>query len=456
MASVATPPDEQTLGAVTPEVVSKARKAFRGEPRYKQAMNAVCTTPISKVALNRDKVVQIDHTFSHHLPENKITAQNQSGRCWMFAALNTFRVEAIKRMNLDNDFELSQNYMTFWDKLEKSNYFLESIIKTVDEPVGSRLLDWLLSGPVQDGGQWHMFINLVRKYGVVPKRAMPESESSSSTRELGYHLTFLLRDYACRLRAAHDGGKSEADLRSMKDKFMKEVYRVLAIHLGEPPREFQWQWRDKDKNFQREGTLTPLEFYDKFVGINLDDMVCLIHDPRPQHRYNEVYTVKFLGNVVAGEPIKYLNVPIETLKTAAAEQIKDGQPVWFGNDVGKHLDRDLGVMDMDLFDFDLIYGTAPTMNKADRLQYGHSQMTHAMVFTGVDIDEGGRPAKWRVENSWGDKPGDKGFMVMTDEWFDQYMYEVVVHKRYVPLESLSALDREPVGLDPWDPMGSLA
>jgi bleomycin hydrolase len=419
-------------------------------------MNAVCSTPISKVALNRDRVAAIDHSFSHHLPENKSAAQMQSGRCWMFAALNTFRVEAIKNMNLETEFELSQNYLTFWDKFEKANYFLESILNTLDEPVGSRLLDYLLSGPIQDGGQWHMFVNLVQKYGVMPKRAMPESDSSSNTRELGSNLTFLLRDFACQLRSANDSGKSLTALRKLKEGFLEDIFRVLAIHLGTPPTEFDWQWRDKDKNFHREGTMTPRAFYDKFVGLNLEDMVCLIHDPRPQHKFDTVYTVNFLGNVVGGEIIKYLNVPVETLKQAAIAQIKDGSSVWFGNDVGKYLDRDLGVMDLDLFQYDLVYGVKPTMTKADRLQYGHSQMTHAMVFTGVDLDDDGHPRKWRVENSWGDKPGDKGFLQMTDAWFDQYMYEVVVHKQYVPAKSLAALSMTPIGLDPWDPMGSLA
>ncbi len=455
MATLLNPPAQET-GAVSENLLEKLRKSFDAEPRFKQSMNAVCTTPISKVALNRDRVAAIDHSYSHHLPENKTVAQMQSGRCWMFAALNTFRVEAIKNMNLDNEFELSQNYLTFWDKFEKANYFLESILNTLDEPIGSRLLDFLLQGPVQDGGQWHMFINLVRKYGVMPKRAMPETESSSNTRELGFHLTHILRDHACRLRAAKESGKDLPALRTMKEKFLEEAYRVLAIHLGEPPTQFDWQWRDKDKNFHREGEMAPLGFYDKFVGLNLDDLVCLINDPRPQHKYDTVYTVDYLGNVVGGEPVKYLNVPVETLKKAAIAQIKDGHSVWFGNDVGKHLDRDLGVMDLDLFQYDLVYGTRPTMSKAERLQYGHSQMTHAMVFTGVDLDDNGNPKKWRVENSWGEKPGDKGFLQMTDAWFDQYMYEVVVHKQYVPAKSLAALQKDAVVLPPWDPMGSLA
>lgn len=456
MASVADPSTSTSSGAVSLEDISSYRNSFRSKPAYRQAMNAVCVTPVGKVALNRERVVQVDHTFSHHLPENKITAQKNSGRCWMFAALNTFRVEAIKNMGLDTDFELSQNYTLFWDKFEKANYFLESIFKTLDEPSGSRLIDFLLMAPVQDGGQWDMFINLVKKYGVVPKKAMPETESSSATSQMSFQLTQLLRDYACRIRNDHKSGVAEADLRSRKGEYLDEVYRMLCIHLGEPPKDFAWQWRDKDKNFHRAGTITPLEFYDRYVGIELDDMVCLIHDPRPQHKYNQVYTVKYLGNVVEGHIIRYLNVEMPVLKAAAIEQIKSDEPVWFGNDVGKHLDRDLGVMDLDLFDYELLYGSKPQMNKAERLMYGHSQMTHAMVFTGVDLDENGKSLKWRVENSWGDQPGDKGFMVMTDPWFDEYMYEVVVHKKFVPAEALAALDCEPVGLDPWDPMGSLA
>lgn len=468
-------PEARVQGRIEQADIESCQKAFAKEPRYRQAMNAVCNTPVTKVAQSRRKVVQIDHTFSHHLEEGKATEQKQSGRCWMFAALNVLRAQARKNMNLGDDFELSQNYVTFWDKLEKSNYFLESILSTLDEPDGSRLIDWLLMGPIQDGGQWHMFINLVKKYGIVPKTAMPETESSSATNQMSFQITQMLRDYACRLRkeagkGGRDGkngkagkngraqgkGGSTTALRTMKESFLAEIYRMLCIHLGEPPKTFNWQWRDKDKNFHRDGMLTPKEFYDKHVAVDLDEYVCLIHDPRPQHTFDTVYTVRFLGNVVGGEVIKYLNVEMPVLKRAAVEQIKDGQPVWFGNDVGKFLDRDLGVMDLDLFDYELVYGTKPKMSKAERLIHGHSQMTHAMVFTGVDLDEKDSPRKWRVENSWGEKGGDKGFMIMTDDWFDEFTYEVVVNRRFVPPKSLKALDKAPIPLDPWDPMGSLA
>jgi bleomycin hydrolase len=359
-------------------------------------------------------------------------------------------------MHLDDDFELSQNHLMFWDKLEKANYFLESVLLTLDEPTEGRLVSHLLKAPVQDGGQWHMFVNLVRKYGVVPKTVMPETDSSGNTRELNYHLTYLLREAACRMRRAHRDGADLESVKAMKGPVLTEAYRMLTIHLGLPPRDFFWQWRDRDEKHHREGTMTPLRFYEKFVGSELSDLVCLIHCPQESKELNTLYTIRYLGNVVAGEPIKYLNVDIEVMKTAAANQIKSGESVWFGCDVGKHLDRDAGLMDVDLFEYELVYGRAPELSKAERLDYGHAQMTHAMVFTGVDLDGNDRPLKWRVENSWGDKVGDDGFMQMTDKWFDEHNYEVVVRKRYVPEDLWPVLDTEPVALDPWDPMGALA
>ncbi len=443
-------------GEITASDLANFQSAFESSPTYRQSMNAVCTTPVNKVATNRRRAALVDNSFSHHLVENPATAQKGSGRCWMFAALNTFRTKAQLSMNLPEGFELSQNYTMFWDKLEKANYYLDNILATLDEPIGSRLLNYLLGSPIQDGGQWDMFVNIIEKYGVVPKSVMPETESSSSTGQMNDHITGKLREYACELRKASEAGKSQSHLEDMKHRQMGEVYRMLCIHLGEPPTQFQWQWRDKDKTFHRVGTLTPKEFYDKYVGYNLSDMVCLIHDPRPNHEFNRTYTVRFLGNVTGGRPVVYLNVDLNTIKQAAIKQIQAGDSVWFGCDVGKYLERDLGTMDMEMFDFGLVYGTKNGMNKAERLQYGHSQMTHAMVFTGVDVNEEGSSTKWRVENSWSDKVGDKGFFQMSDAWFDEFNYEVVVHKNHVPGDVLKALDAKPIELDPWDPMGSLA
>lgn len=445
----------EVLGDLTQKDLAFFQSDFESSPANRQAMNAVCTTPVNKVALNRRKASKVESTFSVHLPESPVCNQKGSGRCWMFAALNTFRAKAAKALNLEN-FELSQNYTMFWDKLEKANYFLESILQTLDEPVGSRLLCWLLQTVITDGGQWDMFVNLINKYGVVPKTVMPETESSSSTGQMNFQITQMLRSYAVLLRKAAAAGMSVPELRDRKRAYMAEVYRMLCIHLGEPPESFEWQWRDKDKEFHRDGTLTPKEFYEKYVGIDMSELVCLIHDPRPGHEYNSLFTVRFLGNVVGGQPTIYINADLDTAKKAAISQIQDGEPVWFGCDVGQYLNSEAGVMDNQMFDYGLVYGVTPQMDKAERLEYCHSAMSHAMMFTGVDLDEQGEPRKWRVENSWGDERGEKGYFQMTDTWFDEFNYEVVVNKKYVPVETLQALSKEPTVLDPWDPMGSLA
>ncbi len=442
-------------GALRCEEVAAYRKAFEADPRNRAALNAVTKTSVKNVAMNRQAVVRSNHTYSHTVKTGASTSQNSSGRCWMFAGLNLFRMRAATSMNLE-DFELSQNYTMFWDKLEKSNYFLESIMKTLDLPTGDRLISWLVSSPIQDGGQWDMFVNLIRKYGLVPKEVMPETESSSATGQMNDRITWKLREYATRLRASHAAGASTAELELQKQTMLDEVYRMLCIHLGEPPQEFMWQWRDKDKEFHRDGVLTPQQFLEKHCPIVLEEKVCLIHCPQNTKQYNTLYTIDFLGNVVGGEEIRYINVEISLLKEATVKMIKEGRPVWFGCDVGKTFDRDLGIMDLELFDFKGIYGLDFGMDKAQQLDYGQSLMTHAMVLTGVDLDDYGNPLKWRVENSWGDKGGDKGFMMMTDAWFDQYLYEVVVDREFVDEATLSLLNGEATSLPPWDPMGSLA
>ncbi|WP_395092348.1 C1 family peptidase [Armatimonas sp.] len=437
------------------EALAHCRAAFAADPVARIARNAVAKTAIKAVALNRDAVARLTHTYSHSVKTGKSTTQNASGRCWMFAGLNLFRTQIAEKLEVE-EFELSQNYLMFWDKLEKANYFLENILATLDEPVGSRLLDWLLASPLQDGGQWDMFAALVKKYGVVPKEAMPETESSSRSGDMNALITLKLRLAASELRAVQARGANETELREQKDALLPMLYRMLATHLGEPPTEFLWQWRDKDKNFHRDGILTPQQFCNKYVSVELDELVCLIHCPQSAKTYNTLYTIAYLGNVIGGQPIQYLNVEMPALKSATQAMIQAGKPVWFGCDVGKQMDRDLGLMDVELFEYEPLYGTSLELGKAARLDYGQSLMTHAMVLTGVDIDEAGAPRKWRVENSWGEQGGDKGFMAMTDPWFDEYLYEVAVEKKYLSKELLALLDQPLVPLNPWDPMGSLA
>jgi bleomycin hydrolase len=446
-------PDSQN--GITADHLSQFAESFDSDPKNRLALNAVTKNAISEVALDRETVTRTDHTFSVILKDNPITSQNRSGRCWLFAALNFFRYTTMEKLNVEK-FEFSQNYPMFWDKFEKANYFLESILTTLDEPADSRLVMHLVSHPIQDGGQWDMFANLVKKYGVVPKSAMPETESSSSTRYMNALITAKLREFAAELRRMHNEGADTEALQARKVEMMNVVYRMLCIHLGKPPEKFNWQWKDKDKEFHRDGEMTPQEFYDKYVGFDLDSMACLINCPTDDKPYDKLYTLDYLGNVVEGGIIRYLNVPIEELKRAAIGMLKDGRAVWFGCDVGKFLERDLGVLDLDVYDYGLVYGEDLKSDKAERIDYGQSAMTHAMVFTGVDLDDDGNPIKWRVENSWGKDSGHEGYLVMSDEWFNEYMYEVMVDKAYLTDEQLAVLETEPVVLPPWDPMGALA
>jgi len=441
---------------ISAKLIKEFSKQSKNDALLRLARNTTVRNDIEDLAIDWDIYRKIDHTFSEMVSgEMPATNQKSSGRCWGFAGLNLLRIYLGRKYNLKN-FEFSQSYFMFWDKLEKSNYFLENIITTVNEPRNGRLLMHLVSNPIQDGGQWHMFINLIQKYGVVPKSEMPETFQSSKSMRMNRMITRKLREFAITLRDASKKGATLEELRLLKAEMLETVYRLLTIHLGNPPKSFDWQIRDKKKNFIRFEDITPKIFYNEHVALNLNEYVCLINCPMSDKKYNEIYTVEYLGNVSDGEIIRYLNLPSKRLKETTVASIKDDNPVWFGCDVGKHFHRNLGVMDIDLFDFELFYGTDFPMTKADRLEYGDSQMTHAMLFTGVDLDSKNNPRKWRVENSWGNKRSDKGYDIMTDKWFDEYNYEVVVHKQFLTDEEMEIYKRKPVKLPPWDPMGALA
>ena len=440
---------------ITMEQLEAYEKAFDSDLAKQVAMRAVTNCGVVKAATNNEIFRQDRHQFSISLEQGKITNQKQSGRCWMFAALNTMRFAVMQKLNLAT-FELSQNYTLFYDKLEKANYFLESILETMEEPTNGRVIAHLLMAPLNDGGQWDMFCNLIEKYGVVPKDAMPESACSSSTREMAGYMTRKLREFACILRTGYQNGKTIDQLRGEKEAMMETIYNMLCIALGKPPKTFTLEVRDKDKKFIREENLTGKEFFKKYIGWELSDYVSLINAPTADKPYHKTYTVKLLGNVVEGRPVKYLNLPVEDLKKAAIAQMQDGHPVWFGCDVGKCSLREGGVMDLDAIKADELFGTQFGMDKAQRLDYGDSLMTHAMVFQGVDLDDNGQPLRWRVENSWGKDAGEEGYYVMSDAWFSEYTYQVVVNKKYLTAQQVEELSQEPIQLEPWDPMGSLA
>lgn len=441
-------------GALSDETLARFRREFDANPAYRVSQNAVTQVTIDDVALNRAVVNATDNTFSHLLDDWKVTNQKQTGRCWMFAGLNLFRVGAKQKMGL-KEFEFSQNYTLFWDKVERSNYFLEAIIETSDRDADDRTVAFLLDRPLGDGGQWNMFVNLVKKHGLVPKALMPETESSSSTRRMNAMLWYKLREGAKQLRDLRANGADIAALRDAKQVILAEVYRILCIHLGTPSERFAWQWIASDKVFHRDPEMTPREFAEKYITIPLDEYVCLVNDPRPTSPYGRTFTVQYLGNVVDGAIVKYLNVEIERIKEIAMRTVVDGEPVWFGCDVGKMMRRDLGLWDKDLFAYDAVYGAEFTLDKAARLQYHETLMTHAMLFTGVDVVDG-RPRRWRVENSWGEENGQKGFYTMNDSWFNEYTFEIAARKSYLPAELQAALDLEPIMLPAWDPMGALA
>ena len=412
--------------------------------------NALIKNDLANVALNWENFSQINHNFSN-LIKKELPATNQmaSGRCWGFAGLNLMRLQVVDTLDL-NTFEFSQNYFMFWDKLEKANYFLENIIKSRNESYESRLITHLLKSPVQDGGQWDMFVNLINKYGAVPKDVMPETNHSSKSSSMNYILTHKLREFASILRK-----KPAKSSSALKKDMMETIYNLLAMFLGQPPDIINWSTRNKDNKHIVISDMTPKYFCKKYADINIKNKVCLIHAPMSNKRFNTMYTVEYLGNVVEGQIIKYLNVDIKELKKSAMDSIKNNEAVWFGCDVGKRFSRDMGVLDMGIYDYENVFQTSFKMNKQTRLEYGDSEMTHAMLLTGVDIKKR-NSTKWKIENSWGTKSGNQGYMMMTDEWFDEYTYEVVIDKKYLNKKLLKYLNMEPVALAPWDPMGALA
>jgi len=439
-------------GEITKKQIDKMRKEFKGDSSARVAQNAVTSNNLSSVTLRRDLVQEIDFTFSTKLDEWRATNQKSSGRCWLFATLNLFRPGTMKKMNV-KEFEFSQAHIHFWDKFERSNHFLEAIIETSGRPVDDRTIHFLLSDPIGDGGQWNMAMNLIRKHGLVPKSAYPESNSSSSTRWMNSILKDILRSSASEIRGILDSGGSENEARTHKDSRMEDIWRVLCIHLGTPPESFDWQWRDKDKEFHRRGEMTPQQFADEFVDVDWEEYVCIVNDPR--NEYYQTYTVDYLQNVAGGPPVVYLNVPSDEMKSITQEILEDGMPVWMGCDVGKQMDRKRGLWDANLFETNELYGVDYGMNKADRLRYGQTMMTHAMLFTGVDVYEG-KPRRWRVENSWGDDSGQKGFYTMNDNWYDEHMFEIAAPKKYLTDKMVKGLETVPIVLEAWDPMGSLA
>lgn len=430
--------------------LDRMRKEFSADPNAKVLQNALTASELNEIALDRERATSIDPSMSVLLDDWKVTDQKQSGRCWLFAGLNLLRSGASKKMNLKN-FEFSQNHAMFFDKMERANYFLHAIAETADRDSDDRTVARLLDDCCSDGGQWNMFAAVIAKHGLVPKQAMPETVSSSHTGPLNSSLRKILHTAARDIRAASGSARRQ----ELIETTLSVVWRALCLHLGTPPERFFWQWTDEDKNFHRDGWLTPTEFRDTYADLDLDSYVCLVHDPRSSSPAGQTYTVDMLGNVVDAPPVTYLNVDIDLMKKLTRDQLEAGTPVWFGCDVGQQMNKDLGIWDANLINLGPLYDFDFDLDKAGRLEYHQTLMTHAMLFTGVDVVDG-QPHKWRVENSWGDEKGQDGFYTMNDSWFDEYVFEVAAPKSMLPADLAAALDQEPVVLPAWDPMGALA
>lgn len=443
---------------VTPDDLAVFQATFHTDRANIIAKNAVSSVGIRAAARTPEGIAANAMSWDLEVSTGERTDQKRSGRCWMFASLNTYRYRTMKKYNLKS-FEFSEAYPLFFDKLEKSNWFLENILDTLDEPLSGRLMAYLLADPISDGGQWDMFRALTKKYGAVPKEAMPETACSSNTREMDKYLTRYLRSCAKLLRDSAEAGVRGDLMVAMKKHMMDEAYHLLVTCLGEPPVSFDVRLRDKDDKVVLSGTFTPQEFFAEAVGMDLDDYISLISAPTADKPFGHTYTVSRLGNVVEAGGVRYLNLAPQRLKEAAIAQLRDELPVWFGCDVDQSYVREEGIMDRAALDIDTLFGfpVETCLNKADRLDYGESMMTHAMVLEGVRFDADGKPELWKVENSWGKDHARDGFNTLADEWFDEYVYQVVVDKKYLTDEERAVYDtEEPTVLEPWDPMGSLA
>ncbi|HEY3296497.1 MAG TPA: C1 family peptidase [bacterium] len=423
-------------------------KSVQMDAATRAATNAVTNNDMRDLVMNRDVLMTNDDIFSFKLPTKGMTDQESSGRCWMFAGLNLMRQNVAKKFKLD-EFELSQSYLAFWDKLEKANVFLEFIIDTRQRDLLDREVDKMLEEPVGDGGYWGYVINLVQKYGVVPKQFMSESHSSANTDRLSGLITKLMVRDASTLRKMSAQGKSVADLREEKMNMLKDVTRILVINYGVPPTKFEWRTTDDSTHVVSDPvTYTPQEFYKQVIGVDLSDYVCLGN--YPDHPYGKNYSINLTRSMADKSDITFINIPNDQMKSLALKALTDSNRVWFGCDMGPDVSGKKGLMIKGLYNYEELLGVKLDLPKAERLDYRISSNNHAMVLVGVDVVNG-KPRKWRVENSWGKDRGDGGFFTMSDEWFDEYVLNVVVPKRYLPADIVALTQQKPTPLPVWDP-----
>jgi len=435
--------------------LARMNKAYLADEKARVVRNALTANELAKISRVFEAGAQNPNLFSIDIKTMPVTNQLQSGRCWLFSSMNLLREILAKKYHIKDQFELSQNYIAFYDKLEKINFFLETSLQEIDTPYNSETLRYVLETAVGDGGQWDMMVSLVKKYGLCPKTAMPETYQSSHTGPMTRLLNRRLRKFVADSKRLAKTGKAE-DISELKAQCLYECYGLLCDCFGVPPKSFTFEFVDDKDKYHAYPNVTPMELYEKYLGVDLDEYVGIINGPTADKPFHRMYTVKYLGNVAGTDnPVSFLNLPIDEFKDAILKQLKAGELVWFGCDCGKDGDRDSGLWDDAQFDYAHTFDMDLEMSKAEMLDARESAMNHAMVFTGVNLVRS-KPTRWKIENSWGDKVANKGFYICSDSWFDRYVFEAVVNRKYLTAAQRRCLSQKSAVLDPWDPFGSLA
>ena len=431
-------------GGITQDMLNQIKSSYKHTPADKAIYNAMAETSIAVLAKNHENLANFDTNFTNKVVSHGITDQQQSGRCWLFTGLNVLRAQMMAKYGLD-EMEFSQNYCFFYDQLEKANLFLQGIIDTREKPMDDKMVEWLFRNPISDGGQFTGISDVIGKYGVVPSWVMPETYSSENTSQIARLVGLKLREFGLQLRDEAAKGVKVSALEAKKTEMLSTVYRMLALAFGEPVERFTWTMNGETKEY------TPQSFYQEYLGNDLtNNYVKLMNDP--SREYYKCYEIDFDRHVYDGKNWTYVNLPVEDIKAMAIESIKDSTMMYFSCDVAKFLDSKRGTLDLKNFDYESLMGTTFGMNKKQRVQTFASGSSHAMTLMAVDLDKDGKPKKWMVENSWGAEAGYKGHLIMTDEWFDEYMFRLVVEKKYVPEKVLNILKQKPIRLPAWDPM----
>jgi len=440
---------QNSNGKLDKKTIKEIQDSFKHTPENTGLINAITHSDIKTIAKSRENEGKVNHMINTKVKTHGISNQRSSGRCWLYTGLNTLKPMILANLDI-KDFEFSQTYNFFWDQFEKANLFLEIAIATANKPISDRKVEWMMKNPIGDGGQWTTFADIVKKYGVVPASAMPDSYQSKNTRMMSRLLARKLREDAMELRDLAANGTKAKNLTSTKIEMLKNIYRILVLSLGEPPQEFTWQYETKDGNASDEKTYTPEAFYTEIVNVNVDDYVMFMNDP--SREYYKLYEVEFDRNLVEGANWKYINLPNEEIKKFAVKSLQGNEAMYFSCDVGKQFDSKEGYLDINLYNYNDLLGVNFGMDKSKRIQTFDSGSSHGMALVGVNVKKDGTTDKWLLENSWGTGKGNHGYLTMTDEWFSEYMFRLVINKKHIDGDILKILDKEATLLPPWDPM----